>query len=483
MQDRTEVAIVGAGAAGICLGAKLSSAGVPFIVLEKAEALGGTWRENVYPGSGCDVVSHLYSFSFAQKPDWTRRFAKQAEIQDYLQACAERFGVAEKIVFRANVTAARFDEGSREWMIEIAGGGTLRAKVLVTAVGQLNKPFTPSLPGLASFGGPAFHSAEWDRSAALQGKTVAVIGSGASAVQFVPEIAPTVERLTLFQRSPNWVIPKPDREIASLEAWIYRRLPFALRMLRLRDYWSLERSWSAFVQNTRYGRYWEEMSRKALEEAVSDPELRRALTPDYPAGCKRILLSNDWFRTLARENVRVVPRQAVSIEPSGVIDAAGQRHQADVLIFATGFDAQNFLPGIEITGRAGRSLREYWKPRPRAHRGMGVPGFPNLFMLYGPNTNLGHGSILFMLECQADYILRCLRLMRGRRLATLEPKESEAADYDAALQREMKRTVWVAGCSSWYKSPDGTVLNNWSSHTVKYWWQTRRPRLAEYHLG
>jgi cation diffusion facilitator CzcD-associated flavoprotein CzcO len=481
VQDRTDVAIIGAGAAGICLGAKLSAAGVPFLVFEKAQSVGGTWRENVYPGSGCDVVSHLYSFSFAQKADWTRRFAKQPEIQAYLAECAERFGVRARIKFGTTVTALRFHADTNDWSVETASGDVYRAKTVVTAVGQLNKPFTPDLPGASAFAGPRFHSAEWDRTVDLRGKRVAVIGSGASAIQFVPEIAKLASRLSLFQRSPNWVIPKLDREVGPIEAWAYRRVPALLKLLRLRDYWSLERSWSAFIQGRRYGRRWQRESQEMLEAAISDPELRRVLTPDYPPGCKRILLSNDWFATLARENVTVVPRQAVSLDQSSVIDANGQRHEADVLIYATGFQAHDFLPGIDIEGREGRDLRDHWGAHPKAHRGMAVPGFPNLFMLYGPNTNLGHGSILFMLECQANYILGCIRLMRGRGLKTLEARAEATAKFNTNLRREMKRTVWEAGCSSWYKAPDGTILNNWSSHTVKYWWQTRRPRLREYH--
>lgn len=480
MLEEIDVVIIGAGAAGICLGAKLSAAGIPYIIIEKANRVGGTWNENVYPGSGCDIVSHLYSYSFAQKPDWTRRFARQDEIQRYLDECARRFGVSERIRFGAAVKSARFNDADKTWTIETSDGKRLRSKSVVTAVGQLNKPLLPNLPGADQFHGPTFHSAQWDTSVDLVGKHVAVIGSGASAIQFVPEIAPLVSKLTLFQRSPNWVIPKPDRGVGHLESSLYRLFPPLLKLLRLWDYWTAERSYAAFVQGSAYGRYWEDLSRQALEAAIQDPELRRILTPDYPAGCKRILLSNEWFKTLARANVEVVPRQASGFNRTDVIDSSGEGRPVDVVIYATGFQANEFLPGIQVHGRDGRDLSEFWKERPKAHRGVTLPGFPNFFMLYGPNTNLGHGSILFMLETQADYVVSCLKLMRSKGLATMEPLTSSMARYNETLHAEMGKTVWVAGCSSWYKAPDGTILNNWSGNTVEYWWQMRRPRLAEY---
>lgn len=460
------------------MGVSLSRAGIPFLIVEKAAEVGGTWRENVYPGSGCDIVSHLYSFSFFPKPDWSRRFALQDEILDYLRDCTKKFELGRHIRFNTELSRLRYDEKEQIWEAH-TNSGLIRSRFVVSAVGQLNLPFTPDFADRRAYSGSAFHCAQWDRDVDLDGKNVAVVGSGASAIQFVPQIAERVASLKLFQRSPNWVIPKDDRVIPEFEKWAYGLAPVRY-LRRLADYWQLERTFAAFLRKSRYGRTWEQLSIEAMHRDVRDEELRRILTPDYPAGCKRILLSNDWYRTLARENVTVIPRGVSAFHRNGVVDAQGEAHDADVVIYATGFRTQEFLAPLEISGVQGRSLADVWAEYPVTHRGIMVPGFPNFFMIYGPNTNLGHGSAIFMHECQINFIRKCIKAVRKRGCASIEPTDKATRRWLSRLQSEMRHTVWAADCSSWYKTEDGRITNNWSSHTIKYWWQTLRPRSSEF---
>lgn len=473
------VAIVGAGAGGLCMAIRLKQAGIPFTVFEKADRVGGTWRDNDYPGSGCDIVSHLYSFSFEMNPDWSRRFAKQDEIQAYFERIVEKYGLGPDIRLSTELSSAEFDGAGSVWRLRTATGETCQANCLVTATGQLNLPATPAFPGLESFGGTIFHSARWDHGADLVGKRIAVIGSGASAIQFVPEIAPKAGKLTLFQRSPNWVIPKPDRVISAFEKKVLRAFPSLMKVRRFFDYWSIEQTFRAFLKGSRLGLSWQKQSRRSLEAAIGDPELRRALTPDYPAGCKRILLSNDWFKTLARPNVELVRSGIVSLDQAGINTEDGH-HDADVIILATGFETQRFLAPMTIRGLGGLDLCEAWAGGAMAHRGITLAGFPNLFMLYGPNTNLGHGSAIFMLECQVLYVMRCLQAMQARQARFMVPRKAAMERFNKKLDADLQRTVWAAGCSSWYKDASGRILNNWSGSTVRYWWETLWVRPDEY---
>jgi cation diffusion facilitator CzcD-associated flavoprotein CzcO len=385
------VAIVGAGFAGLGLAMRLARAGIrTFTIFERAASIGGTWRENTYPGAACDIPSHLYSFSFEQNPDWERTYAGQAEILRYLEFCAAKYALYEHIRFGSDVRAARFDERRNRWTLELADGTTFDAAVLVTACGVLNKPQLPNLPGLETFAGPAFHSAQWRHDVDLNGKRVGVIGTGASAVQIVPEIAPRVASLTLFQRSAPYVIPKPDRPYGARERKLYRKLPFLLRASRALTYAVHEVRFVAFG----YVRAAIEPSRrifeKMLERQVPDPELRRKLTPDYQMGCKRVMISNDYFSALARENVEVVTDRVERVTPNGVVTADGRERAFDVLVYATGFAATGFLVPMRVAGRNGTLLQDVWRDGAEAYLGVSVAGFPNFFMLYGPNTNLGH---------------------------------------------------------------------------------------------
>lgn len=472
--------IVGAGAGGLCMAVKMKEAGIPFLILEKGDRVGGTWRDNDYPGSGCDIVSQLYSFSFDLNPEWDRRFAKQDEIQAYLETFVQRFDLGHHLRLNTEVAGADWDEVKGFWRVTMQSGEEIAARSLVTSTGQLNRPYTPDFPGRSSFRGKAFHSAEWDHDVDLRGKRVAVIGSGASAIQFVPEIAPDVEKLILFQRSPNWVTPKPDRKITSAEKTLFRRLPFLMRLQRIWDYTTLELTFRAFLKGSALGRKWQRQSQQALEAAVRDPDLRAALTPDYPAGCKRILLSNDWFATMARDNLELRTTGVDAITETG-LRSGDEDIAADVLIFATGFESQDLLAPMAIRGLSGQDLRAAWEGGAVAHRGVTVAGFPNLFMVYGPNTNLGHGSIIFMLECQAQYIVKCHREMAARG-GFMMPRAEAQAHFNTKLDRDMEHTVWVDGCSSWYKNAEGKVVTNWSGTTLRYWWETRAMNPEEFHF-
>lgn len=479
---RVKVAIIGAGFGGLCMAIQLDQAGIgPVAIIEKHAQLGGTWRDNTYPGAGCDVPSHLYSFSFAPNPDWSRTYARQSEILAYMEAVADRFDIRRLIRFNTEVAEARFDDDRGLWRIEIVGGGRIDAEVVISATGQLDHPAIPDLPGQESFAGPRFHSARWPDGLDLAGKRIGVIGNGSSAVQFVPEIAADAARLVLFQRTPAWVSPKPDRAYTEAEIDRFRRSPLAMRLHRAKIFLGLEKNFLVFGR-ARFAR--EQFQKQALaimRRHIADPELRRRLTPDYPAGCKRIVLSNDWYPTLARPNVEVVTRRVAALRPGGVETVDGARHDLDVLIYATGFRATEFLQPMKIIGRDGLDLNDAWSEGAEAHRGVAVAGFPNFFMLFGPNTSLGHNSIIFMHEVQATYITRCLKqLFQGRRGQVMEVKAQAMAAYNRGLRAALDRTVWAGSCNSWYKTADGRVTAQWSSFASRYWWAMRSASLDEY---
>lgn len=480
-QHDHEVIIFGAGVAGLCTGIKLREAGITnFTILEKADAVGGTWRDNSYPGSGCDVPSHLYSFSFEPKTDWSRKYGKQDEIEHYLNHCADKYGIRPHIQFNTEVESASFDEAINKWTVRTKDGRTLTATSLVSGVGQLNRPAYPDIPGLDTFQGTKFHSARWNHDHDLSDETVAVIGNGASAIQFVPEIAPKVKQLYIYQRTPNWIVPKPDRLYSQPEQKLWKMFPFIIRLHRWLQYLTLERNFLAFRTGSFFGKLFEKQGLKAIEEAIDDPDLRQKLTPDYPAGCKRILLSNDWLPALARDNVEVVTARASEVSTDSIADDQGVARKVDTIIYATGFEATQFLAPMDIHGLGGVSLNAAWAKGAEAHRGITLTGFPNFYMLYGPNTNLGHNSIIFMIECQVNYALKCIKALRERKLAYLDVKKGAQSAFNETLQNDLARSVWAEGCGSWYKNAEGKVTNNWSSFTARYWWETRNPDFAEY---
>ena len=474
------IAIIGSGFGGIGMGCRLRQAGIEtFTIYEKADAVGGTWRDNTYPGAACDVPSHLYSLSFAPKTDWTRRFPEQPEILEYLNEVTDRFGLRSHLRLGTEITAATWDDETSSWHLELADGTREEADVLVAATGQLNRPHVPDIAGLDRFEGVAFHSARWDHDHDLAGREVAVIGIGASAIQFVPEIAPITRTLTLFQRSSNFVAPKPDGAFSPEARERFRRHPWLQRLYRLSIWARFDARWLLFRKGSRAARMLERRFESELSKAVTDDLPAAALLPDYPVGCKRILISNDWYPTLFRPNVEVVTDPVEQVTATGVV-SGGVEHPVDTIIFGTGFASTGFLAPIRVTGRGGRDLHEEWREGAEAHLGITVAGFPNLFVLYGPNTNLGHNSIVFMLERQIAYGLTWIRRLIDDDAATVEVRAEAQASSNARLQRHLERTVWAASCHSWYKTASGKITNNWSGPTIAYWWRTRRPDRADF---
>jgi cation diffusion facilitator CzcD-associated flavoprotein CzcO len=482
------VIIVGGGLSGLAMGMQLVRSGVEdFTILERSDGVGGTWRDNTYPGSGCDVPSHLYSFSFFPKSNWTRRFAEQPEILSYAQQCVERFGLGPHLRLGTTVRSAAFDPDTGRWRLFLtssAGDETLEADTVVFACGQLNRPHVPALEGIESFAGPSWHSARWDHDCDLSGRRVAVVGSGASAIQFVPPVAAQAAELTIFQRSPNYVGPKKDRAYSAWGRRLFDGLSPVERAYRWWIYLSLEVRWFWFRRDSWAGTKLTELFRSGIrQDVVSDRLPEASVVPDYPIGCKRILISNDWYPALMRPNVSVVDEAIDHIEADAVVTVDGRRHLADVLIFGTGFSTTDFLSHIPVTGADGTSLAEAWRAGARAYLGVAVPGFPNCYLLYGPNTNLGHNSILFMVERQMNLILQAMAVQTRATTDTTPPLVGVNADAyqrdDERTQRLMERTAWVANCRSWYKAATGRVTNNWPTWTFRYWYDTLRLRPSD----
>ena len=475
------ILIIGTGFGGLGMAIQLRQAGIEdFLLLEKAEDIGGTWRDNSYPGAACDVPSHLYSFSFEPKLDWSRKYAPQAEIHGYMQHCVDKYRLRPHIRLKAEVRSAAFDAAAGLWRVTLADGEELAAEVLISACGQLNQPAYPAIPGIEQFQGEAFHSARWRHDLDLAGKRVAVIGTGASAIQFVPQIQPRVAELKLFQRSAAYVLPKPDRAYRSWELAVMRRLPWLLRLDRGLKYLQHEVRALAFIHLPGLLRLFRTSFERHLRRQISDPALRARLQPDYPMGCKRILISNDYLPALAQANVQVIDTAIDALTPAGIRTRDGQEHGCDVLIYGTGFAATEFLAPMQIRGLGGQELNQAWREGAEAYKGISVSGFPNLFILYGPNTNLGHNSIIYMLESQFRYVLGCLDALRHGGLRYLDVKPQVQQAYNQQIQARSHRTIWEQGCTSWYKTASGKSTNNWPGYTFTYRYLTRTPELADY---
>ena len=478
------VAIVGAGFGGIGLAIRLKEAGFQRLtILEKGDRIGGVWRDNSYPGLTCDVPSHLYSYSFAPKHDWTRRFPRRDEILAYLEQLVDRYGLREHLRLGAEVAEADFDEGAGRWRIRTTAGEELDADFLVTATGQLSRPSVPPIPGLDEFEGPKFHSARWAHDVELAGKRVAAVGVGASAIQYLPEIASEVEHLTVFQRSPNWVIPKPDRPYRPWQQRLFARFPWIQAASRTWVWLRFELITLAFTRSRPLRHLFQSLYRRHIEKEVADPELREKLVPDFPLGCKRVLVSNDWFATLQRPDVSLVASPIAAVRADAIVTADGEEHPADVLILGTGFTTLEFLAPMEVHGRDGRDLNEAWRDGAEAYLGLAVAGFPNMFMLYGPNTNLGAGSIVYMLESQIDYVVDAVRSVGRSRAAFMDVRPDVQAAFNEDIQTRLADTVWTAGCNSWYRNESGKIINNWPGFAYEYRRLTRRPDLGDYELA
>jgi cation diffusion facilitator CzcD-associated flavoprotein CzcO len=476
-----DVAIVGSGFAGLGIGYRLKQAGMhDFAILERAEDVGGTWWWNTYPGCQCDIPSHLYSFSFAPNPDWSRTFPLQGEIQGYLRTCAESFGLIPHIRFGHTVQRAEWDDESGRWHVETSAGA-ITARVVIGGQGGLSEPRVPDIPGRDSFAGPSFHSAQWDHSVDLRGKRVAVLGTGASAIQIVPAIQPEVAEVHVFQRTPPWVVPHTDRRISRVERRLFRRFPRLQRQVRRNVYWLRELLALPMTRRPGLLRLVELRAKQHLRSAVADPELRRRLTPSYRIGCKRILPSNNWYPTLVKPNVNVVTEGIAEVRPEGIVTADGTLHECDAIVYATGFHVTDIPFARRVVGRGGESLHASWKGSPQAYKGSTVPGYPNLFFLLGPNTGLGHNSIVYMIEAQIAYVMDALRKMRAHGADVVEVKPDAFTFWNDALQRRLPPTVWNSGgCSSWYIDANGLNTTIWPDFTFRFRRHTREFDIAAY---
>ncbi len=481
---QAKIVIIGSGFAGIGMGIALREAGFrDFVILEKASDLGGTWRDNQYPGCACDVPSPLYSFSRALNPSWTRLFAPQPEIWEYLRQCAVKYGIDSHVRFGSRVESVEWDDDARLWTVRTAGGDRYRARAVVSGAGALHLPSYPDIPGMDAFAGTSFHSSRWDDAADLTGKRLAVIGTGASAIQLVPAVAGKTAQVTVFQRTPPWISPRADVAIPAGMRAALRSVPGAARGLRYAIYWLLEMQALGFAVDARLMAPAASLARRHLERQVPDPELRARLTPDYTIGCKRILLSSDYYPALQRPNVALVTDAISEIVSSGVVTADGRLHAADVLVYATGFRVVDAASELNVTGRGGRKLTDAWAGGVEAYRGVTVPGFPNFFLLLGPNTGLGHTSVVFMIESQVQHVLSCLRILSRERAGTIEARTAPTRKYNDTLQRRLRRAVWnTGGCRSWYLDDAGVNRALWPGFSFEYWARTRRARRADYEV-
>ncbi len=477
------VAIVGSGFGGLCMGIKLKQAGVDsFTIFEKADRLGGTWRANTYPGCECDIPSALYSYSFAPYAEWPNKWSHQPVILRYLDKCADDFGVRPHLRCNTAVEEIRWDESKRCWHLRTNGGSEEEFDVVVGATGQLSRPRFPHIPGRDDFAGVSFHSAEWNHDHDLRGRRVAVIGNAASAIQFIPEIAPLVGELLVFQRSANWMLPKNDRDYSELEKKMLRLFPPLSKLRRFLIWLSGELIiYPAMKRESRWRQRLEQQTRDYIAQTISDPELRAKLIPDYPLGAKRILFSDNYYPSIEKYGVRILTDAIERITKDGVVTTGGVLHEVDTIIYSTGFHTHDFLTPMRVVGRGGAVLNEQWQRTPEACLGITVSGFPNLFFLYGPNTNLGHSSIVVMIESQVRYIMSCLEQMRERAVAAVDVRRDVQEHYNREMQSRLAGSSWATVGDSWYVQ-NGVVTNNWPGRTTEYRKRTRHCNLADFEL-
>jgi cation diffusion facilitator CzcD-associated flavoprotein CzcO len=471
MPEHKRAVVVGAGLGGLCAGIQLMRAGIQdFAILERESEPGGTWRDNTYPGCACDVPVILYQFSFAPSIHWRHAFPRVSEMQEYVRQLFANFELAPRLRGADGAKSARWDEDRSRWQIRTEAGAEYETEALIVALGQLNRPKLPDIPGRDSFAGPAFHSARWDHSVALEGKRVGVIGCAASAVQLIPEVAIVAGHLTVFQRTPNWLLPRMDHEITEEDMALMITAPQVAELAREFAYQNADYLfWQAFSWTPQGRAAFMRRSTMHLEAQVVDPELRRKLTPDYPIGCKRVLFADDYYPALQRPNVMLETGAIERITAQGVRTSDGVDHALDILAFATGFETTDWHWSLDVTGRDGIRLSDVWKDGPEAYLGLTVSGFPNLFMLYGPNTNLGHNSITFMLERQGEYIVQALTEMRRRGIVSMEPSREVQDRFNRELQEALARTTWAdPRADNWYRNAAGRITQNWHSHTRDY---------------
>jgi cation diffusion facilitator CzcD-associated flavoprotein CzcO len=480
--DAPAVVIIGSGFAGLCMAIQLKQAGFgDFVILEKNGDLGGTWRDNKYPGCACDVPSHMYSFSFELNPGWSRMFAPQQEIWAYMRRCVDKYGIAAHIRYGCAVERMEWDDTTGRWRAATAAGEVYSARAIVSGIGALHVPSVPEIPGADRFTGTTFHSAQWDPSCDLTGKRVAVIGTGASAIQFIPQIAKRAGQVYVFQRTPPWIHPRPDFEIPAAVRAAFAAAPPVMRAFRGGIYWLLESRAAGFAVDPRLMAPLQRMAVHHIERQIADPALRAKVTPGYTIGCKRILLSSDYYPALTRPNVDLITDPIAGITETGLVSADGSAYDVDVIIYGTGFKTVEAIGELNVAGRDRVKLQDAWRGGVEAYHGITVAGFPNFFLLLGPNTGLGHNSVVFMIESQVQHVLSCLRLLAREDAETIEVKASAQRRFNAGIQRRLRRAVWSrGGCKSWYLDADGVNRALWPGFSFEYWARTRRARRADY---
>jgi cyclohexanone monooxygenase len=481
MAKSPSVGIIGAGPGGLALAIFLRRAGFrDFTIFDREDGVGGTWRINTYPGLACDVKSHLYSFSFEKNADWSRLWSGQAEILAYFERCARKYRLGPHLALETEISSARWDAATRTWRLTTSAGDEHTFDVVVSAVGLFTQPTMPALQEEEPFTGALVHTARWDHTLDLTGRRVAVLGTGSTAAQLVPEVAKVAERVYSIQRSPTWIFPKPDREYTAREKWIFAHVPFAKKVHRTRMWLRSESNISVIEHGSDKTAEFRDMATAMLETTVADPELRKRLTPETPLGCKRLVFSSDFIPALTQPHVEVVSSPARALRARSLVTEDGRELGVDVVVCATGYAAADYLGQIEVTGEDGVSLHDSWRDGAYAYLGMTVPGFPNFFMLYGPNTNVGSNSVIFMLEAQAHYVVRALTYLRRRRKSYVAVRAQTMADFIARIDEWMDGTVWTTRCNSYFRAPNGRVVTQWPRSARDFWTMTRRFKPADY---
>lgn len=476
--------IIGSGFSGLAMAIKLKEKGIQdFIILEKANEVGGTWRENTYPGAECDIPSALYSFSFEPYPLWEYKWSLQPQILEYIKFVAKKYELYKHIQFQKEMIAAKWEAAAGYWTVKTKDGTNYRAKTFVSAIGQLHHPTTPAFKGKEQFEGESWHSAQWNHEVDLADKTVGVIGNAASAVQFIPEIAKTASKVVVVQRSANWMLPKQDRAYKEWEKKLVAKVPFLLRTYRFR-LWLMGGGLFFLMKqgNSLLRKIFQYQTTSYIKEHIKDPEMVKALTPTYPLGAKRVLFSDTYYPALAQPNVTLLTGGVKEITKNGVIAGDGSEQKVDILVYSTGFITNPFLRGLDIQGKDGISIQEQWKEGPKNYLGISVNNFPNLFMMYGPNTNLGHNSIIVMSEAQANYIAQCISELEKNNWKSMEVKKDTMNAYHETTQNRLKNMIWMTVEDSWYKSANGNVPNNYPGRTWEYIRKTKRVDLSAYNI-
>ena len=484
MNNTYDQLIIGSGFAGLCAAIKLKEQGENnFAILERNDWLGGTWYDNHYPGAACDVESHLYSFSFEQNPNWSRQFSPQQEILKYMEHCATKYDLNKHLQYNTTVTNASFDEASGTWCVNAEGGKTFTARSIISCTGGLSQPMYPDIKGIDTFKGEMFHSAKWDKHFDWKNKTIAVIGTGASAIQIVPTIAPDVKQLYLFQRTPPWIMPKPDAEISSLRRWLYNNIPYTQHLYRRRLYWQHELMALGFIKRPGILKFASKLALRFLKQSVSDETLRQKLTPNYVMGCKRVLISNEYYPALTRSNVEVITDGIQQITETGVLTKDGNQRNVDAIIIATGFQAAEEVSRFAVKGRNGIDLNEAWREGAEAYLGTTVAGFPNMFLVVGPNTGLGHSSMILMIEAQVNLIMESLKAMKRKQAKFIDLKPQVQQDFNKEIQEKLSHTVWQnGGCHSWYQMKNGKNVTLWPGFTFTFMERTKKFEEEKYEI-